>query len=428
MLFAVRWVILEPMWQRWILFLVTVSLLLGCNRSPSAVPLIVPEWTPTVTPASVPVSVPASTRDADLCPARRGVAFPARPAAFDEYVETLRVYLADGGDPKRLPALLGGWQAKAATGETLARADLNGDGSIDNVVAFINPASTTYPPESTLAIYTCREGTVRALYTYAPGVWFGLNLVGAADVTQDGLADLIFTEIACGAQACWHTLRVWSWAGRDFEERVGQTFTFVDAVFALQDGQIAVGRTGSGTVDAGPQRPVTTTLAWAGDGLTVTATLVGPAVYRYHAFRDGDEALFAGRYAHALDAYLRVRNSETLKAWAVHLSRDEEEHWFAALVDWRLLLLELRVQNVPNAQTYYDHLLDTFLPGTAGYAVAALARRFVDSYNAHGDMALACAETIRVPEAQEVLDFLNSFGYDNPTYTWSDLCPFLSTD
>ncbi len=406
------------------MFLATVSILLGCNRSPSSAPLIIPEWTPAVTSTSVSAIVASPTLSADLCPVRRDVAFPARPAAFDEYTETVRVYLADGGDPKRIPALLGSWQAKAATGETLARADLNGDGTTDSVVAFINPASTVYPPESVLAIYTCREGTVRALYAYAPGAWFGLNLIGAADVTQDGLTDLVFTEIACSAQTCWHTLHVWSWAGRDFQERVGETFTFPAAAFALQDDQILVGSEEHGTVDAGPQRPVTTTLAWAGDGLTVTATIAGPAVYRYHVFRDGDEALFAGRYAYALDAYLRARDNKTLKAWAVHISRDEEEHWFAALADWRLLLVEIQLENIPNAQSYYDHLTDNFLAGAAGYAVSALARRFVDSYNAHGDMALACAETIRAPEAHDVLDFLNSFGYNNPTYTWGNLCPF----
>jgi len=277
-----------------------------------------------------------------------------------------------------------------------------------------------------LAIYTCREGTVRTLYTYTPGTWFGLNLIGAADMTRDGLADLVFTEIACGTQTCWHTLHVWSWAGRDFQERVGETFTFVDAAFGLQDGLISVGSEGSGTVDAGPQRPITTTLAWADDGLTVTATTTGPAIYRYHVLRDGDEALFAGRYAHALDAYLRVRNSKTLKAWAVHISRDEEEHWSAALADWRLLLVELQLENKPNVQSYYDHLLNNFPASTAGYAVAAMAQRFWDSYSARGDIPVACAEAIRAPEAQDVLDFLNSFGYDNPTYTWDDLCPFTT--
>lgn len=402
------------------------NILLGCNRSASSVPFIVPEWTPATTPTSVLAIPPSPAVDAGRCPVRRDLAFPARPATFDEYAETLRVYLADGGDPKRIPALLDSWDAKASSGETLARADLNGDGTADNVVVLINPTATTYPPESVLAIYTCREGTVRSLYTYAPGTRFGLNLVGAADVTQDGSVDLVFTEIACGAQTCWHTLRVWSWAGRDFQERVGGSLTFVDAAFALQDGLISVGSEGSGSVDAGPQRPITTTLTWAGDGLTVTATITGPAIYRYHVFRDGDEALFAGRYAYALDAYLRVRNSQTLKAWAVPISRDEEEHWFAALADWRLLLVELQLKNLSNAQSYYDHLLDNFSPGTAGYAVVVLAQHFVDSYNAHGNVAGACAEAIRAPEAQDVLDFLNSFGYSNPTYTWDDLCPFTT--
>ena len=171
---------------------------------------MIPERTPVHTPTTVPVMVTARSSPAptvDSCPVRRDVPYPARPEAFDDYVETLRVYLVEGGDPKRIPALLSSWQARATTGETLVRADLNGDGTPDSVVAFINPASVSYPPESTLAIYTCREETVRTLYTYAPGAWFGLNLIGAADVTQDGLADLVFTEIACGAQTCWHTLQ-----------------------------------------------------------------------------------------------------------------------------------------------------------------------------------------------------------------------------
>lgn len=378
-------------------------------------------------PTSAPATLlPSPTLTADLCPVRHDVAFPARPAVFDEYAETLRGYLADGGDPKRVPALLDRWQARAVTGETLARADLNGDKVADTVVAFVNPTSESHPLEGVLVIYTCREGTVRPLYTYAPGAWFGLNLIGAADVTRDGLADLVFSEIACGAQTCLHTLHVWSWGGRDFQERVGDTLTFVDATFALQDGQILAGIGGSASVDAGPQRPVTTTLAWADGGLTVTATVAGPAIYRYHVFRDGDEALFAGRYAHALDAYLRVRNSKTPKAWAVQVSRDEEEHWFAALADWRLLLVELQLQNVSNAQTYYDHLLDNFPAGIAGHGVVVMAQRFWDSYAVHNDIALACAEAIRAPEAQDVLDFLNGFGYDNPTYTWDDLCPFTT--
>ena len=244
-----------------------MSLLLGCGRFVSTVPAILPGRTPLHTPTSVPATVaarPAATSVIDSCPARREVAFPARPENFDDYAETLRVYLAAGGDPKRIPALLDSWKARATLGETLVRADLDANGIADSVVAFVNPATEGSLPEGRLAIYTCREGTVRPLYVYAPGAWFGLNLVGAADVTQDGLADLVFTEIACGAQTCWHTLHVWSWAGRDFQERTGGVFTFTDATFALQDGQILAGIGGSAAAGAGPQRPVTTTLAWEG--------------------------------------------------------------------------------------------------------------------------------------------------------------------
>ncbi|HOU15469.1 MAG TPA: hypothetical protein PKZ84_20370 [Anaerolineae bacterium] len=418
-------------WRRCALLLGMACILLGCNLFASPAPATIPERAVTRAPEIPPATVtarPPTTSSADPCPARRDIAFPSRPAAFADYAETVRAYLAAGGDPRRIPALLSEWQARTATGETLARADLNGDGVTDSVVAFINPATESYPPAGMLAIYTCREGTVRFLYTYKPGAWFGLNLIGATDVTQDGLADLVFAEVSCSANTCWHTLRVWSWVGKDFQERMGSKFSFPYADFALADGRILAGSHGDSSVEAGPQRPVTTTLAWDGSAVTVTATVAGPAIYRYHVLCDGDEALFAGKYAHALDAYLQARNNKTLKAWAVAVSRDEEEHWFRALADWRLLLVELRLQNMPNAQAYYNELVDEFLPATAGHAVAALAQRFWESYTVHGDMALACVEAIRAPEALEVLDFLNSFGYANPTYTWDDLCPFLSTD
>ena len=195
-----------------------MGILLGCGRSASSVPSTIPERTLKYTPTTVPAMAdvqPAPTSVVDPCPARRDVAFPERPENFDDYAETLRIYLVEGGDPKRIPALLARWGASATTGETLVRADLDSNGTADTIVAFINPMSQApgaelHPPEGMLAIYTCREGTVHSLYTYAPGAWFGLNLVGAEDVTQDGLADLVFTEIACGAQTCWHTLHVWS--------------------------------------------------------------------------------------------------------------------------------------------------------------------------------------------------------------------------
>ncbi|HQE92352.1 MAG TPA: hypothetical protein PLH19_01880 [Anaerolineae bacterium] len=414
---------------RWALLLGMVCIVLGCSLLASPAPSTIPERT-TTPPSEMKqtVSFPSPSSTVAPCPERRDVAFPARPETFESYVETVRAYLSAGGDPRRIPALLADWQARTATGETLARADLNGDGITDSIVAFINPAAQGYPPAGMLAIYTCDEGTVRTWYTYKPGAWFGLNLVGATDVTQDGLADLVFTEVSCGANTCWHTLRVWSWAGKDFQERMGGMFTFPYADFALEGGDILAGSQGVGSVGAGPQRPVTTTLAWNGSVVTVTATVAGPAIFRYHVFRDGDEALFAGKYAQALDAYLRVRNSKTLKAWAVSISRDEEEHWFTALADWRLLLVELHLENRPNAQAYYDELVNDFPPATAGYAVAAIARQFWENYTVHGDMALACVKAIRAPEASDVLDFLNNFGYANPTYTWDDLCPFLSMD
>ena len=78
------------------------------------------------------------------------------------------------------------------------------------------------------------------------------------------------------------------------------------------------------------------------------------------------------------------------------------------------------------AQDYYRSLMDDFAPGEAGYAVVPIATRFWDVFTEYDDIARACAEAIKRPEAQDVLDFLNGFGYANPTYELGDLCPFFN--
>jgi len=351
---------------------------------------------------------------------------PTRPAQFEDYAAVLGRYLADGGDSADIITLLLAWEARPAMGEPLVLADLTQDGTPEILVSFINPASDRYPPEATLSIYTCREGAVESLYTYHPGGWFGLNLIGARDLTADGAADLAFTEVACGAHTCWDILHVWSWTGVDFEEQVEGEFSAPYATFVLSEGKVSVGSSGIASMGAGPQRPLTTTLAWNGSAITVAETLVGPALYRYHVFRDGDEALFAGKDARAIVAYQHVLEDNTLLSWDAYMSEDEERRWFSALAHWRLLVQAARANLVDDAQAHYAPLSSDFPGGEAGSPVVSLAQRFWTTFLESNNVAYACRAALDVPEAQTVLDFLNSFGYANPVYTLEDLCPFLT--
>lgn len=308
----------------------------------------------------------------------------------------------------------------------MTQADVTGDGKADTVVSLISPTLETAAAEAALLLYTCQAGTVQTLYTYRPGEWFSLNLIGAQDLTADGVADLVLSEVTCGAHTCWDELHVWAWNGADFVEQMGTDFASPYATFYLEKGQIAVSSYGIASVGAGPQRPLTTTLAWNGQVVTVTGTTIGPAMYRYHAFRDGDEALFAGDDARAEQAYQQVLTDDSLLSWEAFLSREEDRQWFNALAHWRLMVQAVRFGDADAAQTHYAHLTTDFPAGQAGSPVMALAQRFWASFQESQNVAYACRAALDVPESQTVLDFLNSFGYANPVYEREDLCPFLT--
>lgn len=414
-------------------FILVTFCLWGCTWRPRAASpsqpadsglILTPRPSPTALIAS-PTALPTATPQP--CPPRAEVALPPRPETFGEpYEVALREYLSAGGDPASLAPLLYAWEALPPEGGMPVQRDLTGDAVPEVALTFINPLAETFPPAGELVIFTCREGRYAVLASYVPGEWHYVNLIGGEDLDGDGVADLVFADVTCGAHTCWHSLHVWAWKGNDFQERVAGEASFPYPTFSLEAGVLLVRSGGIGSVGAGPQRMITETWAWNGRVITRTVQQLGPAEYRYHAFRDGDEAFRARRYAEAFTAYSQVLNDETLDPWAGFYSAQEERLWFTALAHWRLLLLELQLGNTPAATQQYQQLQNDFTPATPGYPVAQLARRFWDVYQQLGLFSGACAEVIAAPEVPAVLDFLNSFGYANPTYAAEELCPLTT--
>jgi hypothetical protein len=220
------------------------------------------------------------------------------------------------------------------------------------------------------------------------------------------------------------TVHVWSWTGADFVEQVSGDFTVPYPDFSLREDRILATTRGFGSVGAGPQRVITETWQWNGNVITRTGETVAAPEFRYHALIDGDEALFQGDYDAAFDAYLRVLNDETLEPWAAAYDAREERLWLKALAQWRLVTLGMELGNFPDAESRYEALQQDYTPQTPGYPVAQMAQRFWEQYNITGTVADACRAAIGSPEAEAVLQFLNSFGYANPTYSREELCPF----
>ncbi len=411
---------------------IALGIFLGCTLvSQSPVTTLPPRvWTstpPAPATATQPASAPSTPTDApNPCPAWHDMPIPARPPEFEAYVTVLETYLTEGGNPLHIPHILTQWEASPVMGIPWMQKDVTGDGAAEIIISFVDPASELYPPISKMAVYGCRDGGVIAMYIFEPGEWFGLNFIGAQDLTLDGVAELVFSEVSCGAHTCWDILHVWAWSGTDFEEKVGREFTTPYATYSLEEHQILISSHGIGSVGAGPQRPVTTTLTWNGEVVTATAMTVAPAVFRYHVFRDGDTALLAGDLAAARMAYQRVLKDDRLENWSAYTGTDEERLWFDALARWRLLTLEVYAGNMESAEVFYTMLLEAAPADMAGAPVTELARQFWQAYQAQGNLPGACRAALDIQAAQDTLYFLNGFGYANPTYALEDLCPFLS--
>ncbi|MGC9350158.1 MAG: bacterial transcriptional activator domain-containing protein [Anaerolineae bacterium] len=365
-----------------------------------------PTWTP------LPPS-PTPEPTINPCPAMQDVTPPARTTDVSADIQAIRSYLSQGGAST---------QITLKEQESLHQGDVTGDGVPEIVYVLIDPEAEQIPPKGLLVVFTCRQGDVDILYQYEPGEWFGLNWISIEDLTQDGVADLVFSEVSCGAHTCWHTPRVWSWQGGDFVDRMGTEYSFPYPGFKVTDAKLVIVAGGIGSVGAGPQRPVTTTLMWTGQVITATETTTAPPSYRYHAFLDGDRALASAHDEEAMGFYRQVIDDDTLEPWGAFSSEEEERQWLTALAYWRLMTLRTRLGREDAADQDYAALTEIAAPGETGYPVVVMAERFRRAYQRDQDPDNACAYAVGSDEAFAILDFLNTFGYANPVYELPDLC------
>jgi len=387
-------------------------------------PVTVPSPTATALPTSLPPSPsPTPATPAASCPPRRELPFPARPTTVTEAPAVLAAYLSAGGDPAQLVPLLHEWEMLPPQSMNPVEADLTGDGVPELALSIIDPAAQTYPPEGTLLVYTCQAGNMDLLQAYTPGQGLGIYPVGAEDFTGDGIPELAYATELCGAHTCFRAFYLWTWRATAFAERVAPgTLSLPYPTFLLAPGTVRAVSGGIGSVGAGPQRTITQTWTWNGTTLTQTATEVAPAVFRYHAFLDAETPFFAGNYAAALPLYERVLTDETLQPWAPAISAADERAGLQALAHWRRLLSRLQLGDRSGAQAEYETLQTTFVD----HPVARLAQRFWEGSQGGGSVKAGCGAALAAPESLTVVEFLNQFGYANPTYEVHQLCPFTT--
>lgn len=383
----------------------------------------VPEVSVTVT--DTPVAPPSPTEPVvsptvQICPIRYDLTPPLRASDnqedIDAFVTAVEAYLTEGGDPEQV-----GLQEL----ESVRQSDLTGDGGLETIYVLNVARPDQVMPEGLLVVFSCQSGAVVQIYRYEAGEGNGLELITTEDLTEDGVADLVFSQYTCGAHTCWHTPNVWSWQDHDFVNRMGGPFQYPYPIYSLEDAQLVVSSAGQGSVGAGPQRMTTTTLAWDGSVITLTEESIAAPVYRYHAFLDGDRALSTGDATKAEALFRSVIEDDGLDQWGALVSAEDERLWLEALAWWRLMIVDALAGNVEAMRGDYAAIVGLDLEA-AGAPVQVLAERFQRSFEWDGDWVAACTYAVDAPESGEVLGLLNSFGYANPVYELADLCPSLA--
>lgn len=445
--------------------------------------------TETATPILTPVSIPVSTFDAThnvtrtpgpaaVCPAPQ-----ANPPGLAEAVTLLYDWSVETSqtDDERLAAQqtdilaildAGGANALDQTiplerhqQGIFALGDLTGDG--------VAEVATVFGPDlnsSTLHVYGCDAGKYRELLNLSSLMGEGAPRIETiADTNANGVPDLVVNQDSCH----WcYAMQVFEWDGQSFQSLVRQWLLFPDTnelefldyaeLMGLGQGRVA-DLDGNGTLelileggtpsysagmrgDEGPWREQTITFAWDGHYFVWNSQRYAPAVFRYEALQDADEAVLRGDDDEALALYQDVIFSDQLVSWTPELWQQMVDESFSypdvtrmpfnptehaalsAYARYRIMVLHVHRGLVSDAETVYHNLLDQVAPDSAGAPYLDLARAFWEAYQGGEDIRGGCPAAVTY--ATQHPEILGPLGNSDDRW-WShhyqpaEVCPFM---
>ncbi|MCD6289963.1 MAG: LysM peptidoglycan-binding domain-containing protein [Anaerolineae bacterium] len=370
-------------------------------------------------PSSKPVQTPTPTPPSFACPEH-----------LSDYGDAMKALLTDtNGDVRALTAWLTGCGVLAKDRGVVRSVDITGDGKKEVVVAL--GASGTGMPAPPGDLWVLRpSGWTVDFQANAAGQ---VKVLDVGDVNQDGHMDVVWLETTCGAHTCFGSVYVISWTGQEFESWVDGTLTMAYPEVRLQDvsdkgtgREIIVHGGVIGSVGAGPQRAWTEVWASPGGAPYVRISKVyDPSDCLYHTVLDANQAFLNGRadgFAKAVTLYRKAVEDPTLIACWVRPNELEELRTFSA---FRLAMAYAYQGDMANAEATISYLKSTY-PGTV---YAQIADVWWTAYQPARDMNAACAAVnafVAGPPAHpEAYEMLADYGYANPSFSASDVCPVI---
>jgi hypothetical protein len=328
-----------------------------------------------------------------------------------------------------------------------------------------------YPEVEALFVFQCRDGAYQDVYaafiggleSMSPGREDGFRDI--ADMNGDGVRDIVFSYVSSTSARGYRNreFQIIEWDGTGFAYLIP-----IDEGSMMNPSSIAYSFDGDGYVtdadgdgapelaltqeiasdypDSGPQRRRTDYWEWDGYKITLARWEYALPTYRFQAVQDGDDATRFGEYEKALTFYQQAIFDSDLLGWSrgqywpedwyeseimggpspTPTPDPEERPRLEAYARYRIMVLYILQDHLPEATTVYNTLRQKFPDGKVGHTYAALADAFWQAYSKKDDIDAACraAAAFASAHAKDILEPLGSdfYGWANRNYAAQDIC------
>ena len=320
-------------------------------------------------------------------------------------------------------------------------ADFDGDLQDEWVVVLYDPSLPGVPFGSAGDLWIVNgDGVVFRYYT-APSTdiyeFLAPTIIGVADLTGDGLPDLITDAPICGAHTCFNNYRIIGTRDGTPADLVqaqpvaegeppGTAISMSYADSRLDDvdadglPEFLVHGGTIGSAGAGVVRPRTEVWGWDGAAVTLAETILDPSGYRHHILYEANDRMAAGDLDGALALYETAINDGALRDDGFAHPPEQTRADINTFAAFRLILIDLLQNNSERAGSRLAWLQSSYPDSAAAAAALTLVSEW-----AGADGAAALCE--RIEAGLAALDnptgALADMGYGNPSLGAADFCP-----
>jgi hypothetical protein len=384
-----------------------------------------------------------------ICVAPTPITGPLAPAPTDwENLEGWLTMLWQGGvDPAAVRAALrvSGIQKSL---DDWQGADLDGDLRDEWILTLYDQSMPGAPFGAAGDLWIVND-RVAFRYYIAPSSdifeFLAPTIVDLADMTGDGLPELIADAPTCGAHTCFNNYRIIGlWEGQFTDLQfsgqpnpqvvvpgkptpIAMSYANARLEDVDSDGlpEFLVHGGTIGSAGAGVVRARTEVWDWNGAAVILAGTILDPTAYRHHILYEANELMEAGDLDAALVLYEATINDGALRNDGFFHPPEQTYADISAFAAFRLILIDLLQGNAERANDRLAWLGATYPDSAVAGAAARLVGEWAGPENADPLCDRIEADLLA---RENPAGALADMGYGNPSLAAGDFCPSMHAD